>query len=129
MQERPSETKILNFNRRTNNIPGNPADTNIPPMYNNGNGGSRNMDDKYVTKEYLNAKLENIDTKINSLSSHIDDKFEQLPNVIENAILKEREFQREQQKETRRFFWGTIIIGGISAVAGVASVIVSLILR
>ncbi|MCC4394455.1 hypothetical protein LMC00_00515 [Limosilactobacillus reuteri] len=129
MQERPSETKILNFNRRTNNIPGNPADTNIPPMYNNDNGGGGNMNDKYVTKEYLNAKIETIDTKIDALSKHIDDKFEQIPNVIENSILKEREFQREQQKETRRFFWGTIIIGGISAVAGVASVIVSLILR
>ncbi|MCT3207451.1 hypothetical protein EFO75_01730 [Limosilactobacillus reuteri] len=97
--------------------------------YNNGNGGGGNMNDKYVTKEYLNAKLETIDTKIDALSKHIDDKFEQIPNVIENSILKEREFQREQQKETRRFFWGTIIIGGISAVAGVASVIVSLVLR
>lgn len=97
--------------------------------YNNGNGGGGNMNDKYVTKEYLNAKLETIDTKIAALSKHIDDKFEQIPNVIENSILKEREFQREQQKETRRFFWGTIIIGGISAVAGVASVIVSLVLR
>lgn len=105
------------------------VDKPVSPIDNGDNGGGGNMDDKYVTKEYLNAKLENIDTKINSLSSHIDDKFEQLPNVIENAILKEREFQREQQKETRRFFWGTIIIGGISAVAGVASVIVSLILR
>lgn len=91
------------------------VDKPVSPIDNGDNGGGGNMNDKYVTKEYLNAK--------------IDDKFEQIPNVIENSILKEREFQREQQKETRRFFWGTIIIGGISAVAGVASVIVSLILR
>ena len=110
--------------------------TNVEPgtsaihstSYNNGGGGG-NMNDKYVTKEYLNAKLETIDAKIDALSKHIDDKFDQIPNVIENSILKEREFQREQQKETKRFFWGTIFIGGISAVAGVAAVIVSLILR
>lgn len=95
----------------------------------NNNGGGNNMDNKYVTKEYFNAKFETIDTKIDALSKHIDDKFDQIPNIIENSILKEREFQREQQKETRRFFWGTIIIGGVSALAGVASVIISLLLH
>lgn len=94
---------------------------------NDGNGGGNNMDDKYATKEYVNAKLETTNTKIDALSQHIDDKLDQIPNIIENAILKEREFQKDQQKENRRFFWGTIIIGGISAVAAVISIIISLI--
>lgn len=46
--------------------------------------------------------------------------------IIENILLKEREYQTNQQKENRRFFWGTIIIGGISAIAGVVSILVSL---
>lgn len=93
---------------------------------NDGNGGENNMDDKFATKEYVNAKLEAINVKLDALSQHIDDKFDQVPNIIENAALKEREFQRDQQKENRRFFWGTIVIGGISAVAAVISLIISL---
>lgn len=99
--------------------------------YNGGDGGG-NMDD-YVTQSEFKIselktqnKLDRLESKIDSLSDKVDTKFNQIPGIIENAMLKEREYQRVQQRETRRFFWGTIIIGGISAVAGVISVIVSI---
>lgn len=100
------------------------------PVYNNGDGGG-NMDDKYVSKDYLNARLDTINQKIDGLNQHIDDGFnslgKQIPLEINNAILNERQYQQAQQKENRRFFWGTIIIGGIAALAGIGSLVVAII--
>lgn len=107
-------------------------------------GGSENMNKKFVTHDELKIsqletqnrliQLDNkIDTKFNELNSKIDrlndkfdDKFSQIPMIIENALYKEREYQQNQQKENRRFFWGTIIIGGISAAAAIISIAVTL---
>ncbi|MCQ4116576.1 MULTISPECIES: hypothetical protein [Ligilactobacillus] len=105
------------------------------------------MNKKFVTHDELKIsqletqnkliQLDNkIDTKFSELSSKIDSKFnildnkidnleKNIPIIIENALYKEREYQQNQQKENRRFFWGTIIIGGISAVAAIISAIVS----
>ena len=129
------------------------ADTgsNQPIMHlmkeNSFNGGGENMNKKFVTHDELKisqletqnklTQLDNkIDTKFSELNSKIDNKFnvldnkidnleKNIPMIIENALYKEREYQRNQQKENRRFFWGTIIIGGISAVAAIISAIVS----
>lgn len=88
----------------------------------NGNGGG-NMNE-YVTREEFNNAMHQIDRKFDQVDHRLDlidqkfgQKFDQIPVMIENALFKEREYQRSQQKENRRFFWGTIIIGGISAVA------------
>lgn len=110
-------------------------------------GGGEDMNKKFVTHDELKIsqletqnkliQLDNkIDTKFSELSSKIDSKFnildnkidnleKNIPIIIENALYKEREYQQNQQKENRRFFWGTIIIGGISAVAAIISAIVS----
>lgn len=74
----------------------------------------------------IDSKFNGLDNKIDRLNDKFDDKFNQIPMIIENALYKEREYQRNQQKENRRFFWGTIIIGGISAVAAIVSVVISL---
>lgn len=93
---------------------------------NNNQGGVEDMKtNDYVSKDLLDAKLETVNSKIDSINQHIDDEFDKIPTIIENSLFKEREYQREQQKENRRFFWGTIIIGGISAIAAVVSAIVS----
>lgn len=73
--------------------------------------------------EKLNTKL---DAKFEVINHRLDNLEKNIPMMIENALLKEREYQTNQQKENRRFFWGTIIIGGISAIAGVVSILVSL---
>lgn len=89
--------------------------------------------DNYVTHDELKIsqletqnKIDKLDSKIDNLSEKIDEKFNSIPMMIENALYKEREYQREQQKETRRFFWGTIIIGGISAISAIISIVISL---
>ena len=127
------------------------VDKEIPISYNKGgnssDGGGGNMNKKFVTHDELKIsqletqnkliQLDNkTDTKFSELSSKIDSKFnildnkidnfeKNIPIIIENALYKEREYQQNQQKENRRFFWGTIIIGGISAVAAIISIIVS----
>lgn len=73
-----------------------------------------NDSNEYVTKELFNAHIKRIDDKINDLPDKMTDKMEIL-------LLKEREYQRNQQKETRRFLWGTIGIG-------IASIVVSIVL-
>lgn len=116
---------------------------------NSSDGGGGNMiNNNYVTHDELTiSQLEiqnritqldsKIDTKFSELNSKIDSKFnildnkidnleKNIPIMIENALYKEREYQRGQQKENRRFFWGTIIIGGVSALAGIASAIISI---
>ncbi|MBM6763081.1 hypothetical protein [Ligilactobacillus agilis] len=103
-----------------------------------GDGGGGNMNNNnYVTHDELTIsqletqnrinQLDNkIDTKFSELNSKIDNLEKNIPIMIENALYKEREYQRGQQKENRRFFWGTIIIGGVSALAGIASTIISI---
>ncbi|MHC3377788.1 hypothetical protein [Ligilactobacillus equi] len=81
---------------------------------------------KYVTHDELRISQLETQNKLDKIDSKIDNLSDKIPMIIENAMLKEREYQRNQQKENRRFFWGTIIIGGIGAVAGVVSIIISL---
>lgn len=105
--------------------------------YKDGDGGGGNMNNDYVTHPELKvsesktqAELEKLNTKIDAkfevINHRLDNLEKNIPMIIENALLKEREYQTNQQKENRRFFWGTIIIGGISAIAGVVSILVSL---
>lgn len=116
------ENKILAFRNRTRNNPGTPARASIPPRYNNGNGGGGNMD-KYVSHQELNTVIAKINGRFDIIDEKIDNLSDKFPIVVENKLLKEREYQRQLQKENRRFFWGTIIIGGISALTGIISII------
>ena len=100
--------------------------------------GKTGMEDKkYVTHDELKIsqletqnKLDRLANKMDSNFKSINQRFDNLerniPMMIENALYKEREYQRGQQKENRRFFWGTIIIGGVSALAGIASAVISI---
>ena len=103
--------------------------------YNNGDGGGTMKDDRYVTHTELKLNTEKVlhhmDNKFTDVDRHfaevdkrfaevdnrldlLDQKIDQIPTKIENSILHEREFQRQQHTETTRYFFGTIIIGLIS---------------
>ena len=114
-----------------------PDDFPLSYTKNSNNGGGGSMNNDYVTHPELKvsesktqAELEKLNTKLDAkfevINHRLDNLDKNIPMMIENALLKERDYQRDQQKENRRFFWGTIIIGGISAIAGVVSILVSL---
>ncbi len=105
--------------------PGSTTNSLLDSHYNNGGGGG-NMD-KYVTHQELNTATAKINGRFDIIEEKIDNLSDKFPIVVENKLLNEREYQRQLQKEDRRFFWGTIIIGGISALTGIISIILSLI--
>ena len=97
-------------------------------------GGNGNMPDKdYVTHNDFKSLEEKFDLKIKvaiqPIEAKIDrlsDQINNLPTTFENIIYKEREYQDSKRKETQRFFWGTIGIGVLGALIGIASIFVSL---
>lgn len=109
---------------------------------NNQNGGG-NMED-YVTHRELQSELEKQDlkvknqftetnSKINELEikmnsrfnkidarfDNINDKFDSLPEKIENIVMKNNQERDKEQKETRRYLWGTIFIGTVSMIISI----------
>jgi len=89
---------------------------------NYGNGGGSDMD-KYATKE----ELKTLETKIDGRFNVIDKTLENLPDKMKLLINESDEKRRADEKDTKRFFWGTIIIGGISAISAIISVILTII--
>jgi hypothetical protein len=72
-------------------------------LYNEDNGGVSAMDnEKYVTKDLLDAKFETISTKI-------DAKIDQIPLLIENALNKQENQRRIDQSNLIRWIIGTSI--------------------
>lgn len=117
------ERKItyLNKAKDTNQKPGTLV-YKPPRKYDNYGGGGGNMD-KYVSHQELNTVIAKINGRFDIIDEKIDNLSDKFPIVVENKLLNEREYQRQLQKENRRFFWGTIIIGGISALTGIISII------
>lgn len=87
-----------------------------------GNGGGSDMD-KYATKEELRTLETKIDGQFNVLNKTLED----LPDKMKLLINESDEKRRTDEKDTKRFFWGTIIIGGISAISAIISVILTII--
>lgn len=108
------------------------ASYNIDNTSNRGDDNMKKQD--YVTHDELTISelktqrhLDRIENKIDNLSNQVSHAIsEDVPKTIELALLKEREYQKERQKDNRRFFWGTIIIGGISAIAAIGSIIATI---
>lgn len=108
------------------------ASYNIDNTSNRGDDNMKKQD--YVTHDELTIselknqrQLDRIENKIDNLSNQVSHAIsEDVPKTIELALLKEREYQKERQKDNRRFFWGTIIIGGISAIAAIGSIIATI---
>lgn len=108
------------------------ASYNIDNTSNRGDDNMKKQD--YVTHDELTISelktqrhLDRIENKIDNLSNQVSHAIsEDIPKTIELALLKEREYQKERQKDNRRFFWGTIIIGGISAIAAIGSIIATI---
>lgn len=97
-------------------------------------GGNGDMPDKdYVTHSDFKSLEEKLDLKIKvaiqPIEAKIDrlsDQINNLPTTFENILYKEREYQDAKRKETQRFFWGTIGIGVVGALIGIASIILPL---
>lgn len=94
-------------------------------------GNVNNMNSDYVTHNDIKNLEEKFDLKmqvaVQPLEAKIDNlntQLENLPTKIENIILKEREYQDSKRKETQRFFWGTIGIGVVGVLIGIASILV-----
>lgn len=88
--------------------------------YSDGDGSDM---DKYATKE----ELKTLETKIDGRFNVIDKTLENLPDKMKLLINESDEKRRADEKDTKRFFWGTIIIGGISAISAIISVILTII--
>ncbi|CCK86371.1 Phage-related protein [Lactobacillus equicursoris DSM 19284 = JCM 14600 = CIP 110162] len=73
-----------------------------------------NVDKQFVETE---QHLSKVDNRLDLLGQKID----QIPTTIENSILREREFQRQQHTETIRYIFGTIVIGLISIAVAIIS--------
>lgn len=108
------------------------ASYNIDNTSNRGDDNMKNQD--YVTHDELTIselktqnQLDRIENKMDNLSNQVSHAIsEDIPQKIELALLKEREYQKQQQKDNRRFFWSTIIIGGISAIAAIGGVVATI---
>lgn len=73
----------------------------------------------YVTKEQLSDLEKKIDLKIKVAVQPLEGKIDNLPTQFENLLLKERQHQDDKAKETRRYIWGTIVIGVVSIIVSV----------
>lgn len=92
---------------------------------------------EYVTKQDLQIselktqnKLDKLDAHFNNIENKIDglkESFnleinglkESINLKIENEMLKSEQKRVQEQKEWRRFFWGTIVIGGLGVVIAI----------
>jgi len=73
--------------------------------------------DDYFTQKEINYLEDKIDLKFENM----DTKINNLPTQFENMMLKEREHQDNNRKETNRFICGTIAIGIVGIGLSVAS--------
>lgn len=65
--------------------------------------------ENYVTKEVPDLNIENVSTKIDSKFELLNNKFDQVPMIIELALRKQSEKQCKQKNELIKWFIGTFI--------------------
>lgn len=107
--------------------------------YNKG-GGEPPMKDDYVTHEELDHAFDKLDSKIDKLETKIDGKFnvvdskfdlvnqkiDHIPDQIKLALNETEKEKRKEHTETMHYLVGTITIGGLSVIAAIISIIISL---
>lgn len=88
------------------------------------NKGENIMDNhSHVTREELDQLKENIDLKITNAVQPLEAKIDNLPDKFRLLLHEERDFQKEQRKQTNQFIWGTIVIGLISIGVSIGGII------
>ncbi|APX72896.1 hypothetical protein M5C72_07260 [Companilactobacillus allii] len=92
----------------------------------NSDGGGSNMD-KYATKEELLATEKLLSEKIDYRFDLLEEKISSIPDKTRIMLNDSEKIQQKEFKDNRRFFWGTIIIGGISALSAVISAILTVV--
>lgn len=90
-------------------------------------GGDDNMKN-YVTREELNHAVDRLSSKIDLSEAHtetklanLEAKIENIPDKINLALSNHDKVQRQEHRETQRFLWGTIAIGGLSLIVTIIS--------
>jgi hypothetical protein len=73
-----------------------------------------------------NEKIAETNGKIDVLTQSINDFKQSFPQTVNLAVRDEFDKRDKERKETNRFIIGTLVIGGISLIVSIASVIVSI---
>ncbi|MCI1921932.1 MAG: hypothetical protein LKJ22_08430 [Liquorilactobacillus nagelii] len=81
--------------------------------------------EKYL-KEHIEKKSAETNGKIDVLTQSINDFKQSFPQTVNLAVRDEFDKRDKERKETNRFIIGTLVIGGISLIVSIASVIVSI---
>lgn len=80
---------------------------------------------KSLSDSEVDLKIERAINPVKIEISEISNKIDRLPVELENLILKEREYQRKERAHTNQFIYGTVVIGIISILIGIASLFVN----
>lgn len=100
--------------------------------------GGPTLNHEYATKQELQILQAKIEGKIDTLGVKIDSKFENvdssisdlkssIPDKISLAIHDQFEKRDHDRKETNHFIIGTWVIGGLSLVVSIVSIIVTIV--
>jgi hypothetical protein len=100
--------------------------------------GGPTLNHEYATKQELQILQAKIEGKIDTLGVKIDSKFENvdssisdlkssIPDKISLAIHDQFEKRDHDRKETNHFIIGTLVIGGLSLVVSIVSIIVTIV--
>lgn len=81
--------------------------------------------EKYL-KEHIERKSAETNGKIDVLTQSINDFKQSFPQTVNLAVRDEFDKRDKERKETNRFIIGTLVIGGISLIVSIVSVIVSI---
>lgn len=103
-------------------------DTMMAKMDGQFNTMNARMDGKFET---LNQSILSIGQstteKIATVNQSVDNLKESVPDKISIAITKEFKERDKDRKETNRFIIGTLVIGGLSLIASIAAIVITLI--
>ncbi|MCC9952536.1 hypothetical protein HK116_06330 [Streptococcus agalactiae] len=87
------------------------------------------MEKNYYTKDEIDLKLENIETKVDSkfdlLMQKMDDGFEKQSLRMENLLLNFKDDLNKEQKENKRWLVG-IFVGSLLSIIGIIISIITI---
>lgn len=107
---------------------------NSAPVQNNGimkekPSGGDDMEKNYYTKDEIDLKLENIETKVDSkfdlLMQKMDDGFEKQSLRMEKLLLNFKDDLNKEQKENKRWLVG-IFVGSLLSIIGIIISIITI---
>lgn len=80
--------------------------------------------DHFETK--IDGSFNTLDAKIDGKFNLINEKFDRIPEQIKLALSDSEKEKQKEHLQTVRYLVGTLLIGGISAIAAIISIVISL---